>query len=140
MYQKNYQTVGRQNLIRFLKEHPGDRFTTDELVKAIPNSAKSSIYRNLTKLCDIGFVSKFYDEGQACNVFQYAESGCNCRNHFHAKCVCCGKIEHLDNRKTTELIAALQKDGGFAVDCGQSVFYGVCSDCQKKGGGARRNG
>ena len=137
MKRKQYNTAGRSALDTFLQAHPDRQFTVEELCSEINESTpvgKSSIYRHLTQLCQTNTVRIFRSEEKQCNLYQYVGDACNCREHFHEKCVKCGRIEHLDCHISTDFINHLQAEHGFSVDCGQSILYGVCAECRKAGG------
>ena len=115
MDRKNYQTAGRRRLVSFLAAHPDCQFTVDELCLAVngdPSVGKSSVY-------------------------QYIGNSCSCRDCFHAKCLRCGRLEHLECGDSVVFARHLMAEHGFAIDCGQSVLYGVCRDCMKKLEGKR---
>ncbi|MBQ8432416.1 MAG: transcriptional repressor [Clostridia bacterium] len=136
---KNYNTEGRAALLRFLSEHPDCQFSVDQLCLALngdPERGKSSIYRRLSQLCEAQTVRKFRNEQTGCNVFQYVGRGCDCDNHFHEKCVRCGRIEHLDCHASADFFQHLLKEHGFEVYCGQSILYGLCAACRGKGDAA----
>ena len=133
MSRKIYRTEGRERLIGFLSEHPDCQFTVDELclqVNGGQENGRSSIYRQLSELCARDAVRKYRDHERACSVYQYVGAACDCRDHFHAKCLKCGKIEHLECGDSSEFARHLQSEHGFAIDCGQSVLYGVCAACK----------
>lgn len=138
MNKKTYRTDGRRELIAFLSQNPDRQFTTEELCCAVNGSTahgKSSVYRHLTSLCREEVVRKFRNEDRNCNVYQYVGERCDCSRHFHEKCLRCGSIHHLDCEGSLEFTAHLLKVHGFAVDCGQSILYGVCAACREKEGG-----
>ena len=133
-----YHTGGRQELIAYLTRNPDQQFTAEELCLAVNGSTeqgKSSVYRHLTGLCKEEIVRKFRNDERNCNVYQYVGEHCDCGSHFHEKCLTCGKLLHLDCDDSIEFAAHLLKAHGFAVDCGQSILYGVCADCRIKEGG-----
>lgn len=139
MRKKQYHTAGRESLLAFLRSHPDKQFSAEELyreVNATATAGKSSVYRHLSALCAEDTVRSFRSEEGACNLYQYVGNGCDCRDHFHEKCVVCGKLEHLDCHITEEFIRHLQKEHGFAVNCGQSILYGVCATCREREEGA----
>lgn len=137
MKKKTYQTKGRDELILFLSQNPDRQFTADELCKAVNGNAqsgKSSVYRRLSKLCEENIVKKFRNDSLEMNIYQYIGDHCDCGKHFHEKCTSCGKIQHLECSDSLSFAAHLLKEHGFAIDCGQSILYGLCADCQRKEG------
>lgn len=140
MEKRNYRTVGRERLLSFLAGHPDCQFTVDELCFALnggSDSGKSSLYRQLSALCRSDTVRRFRNDEKGCAVYQYIGGSCTCRDCFHVKCLRCGRLEHLDCGDTVGFARHLMAEHGFAIDCGQSILYGVCGDCMKKTGGKR---
>ena len=137
MQKKNYHTDGKRALCDFLADHPDRQFTTEELCLAIHGSTekKSSVYRHLSQLGSADVLRKFRGEAQGCAVYQYVGRGCDCGQHFHAKCLVCGAIHHLACGDSATFAAHLKDEHGFLVDCGQSMLYGVCADCRARTGG-----
>ncbi len=132
MKRMNYQTAGRRALLHFLEQHPDRQFTADELYTALRcdgEVGKSTVYRLLGDLCARDTVRKFRSDARGCSVYQYVGEGCDCRDHFHEKCMKCGRIQHLDCHATAEFIQHLSHEHGFLVDCGQTILYGVCAEC-----------
>ena len=141
MERRAYKTAGREKLIGFLAKHPDCQFTVEEICRAVngdADSGRSSVYRRLSELCESDAVRKYRDAERACNVYQYVGVLCDCRNHFHAKCIRCGRIEHLDCGDSSEFADHLMSEHGFNIDCGQSVLYGVCAACGTSKGGIHR--
>ncbi len=138
MNRGNYQTVGRQKLLSFLSSHPDCQFTVEELCLEVNGNAvagRSSLYRQLSALCDAEAVKKFRNEERGCSVYQYIGGACSCGDCFHVKCLRCGKLEHLDCTDSVTFARHLMAEHGFAIDCGQSVLFGICRNCLKKAGG-----
>ena len=138
MERKTYRTEGREKLLRFFEDRPDCQFTAEELCQQINGaggSGRSSVYRRLTELCESGAVKMFRSEDLRRNVYQYVGAGCDCREHFHAKCLRCGKLEHLACGDSSLFARHLQCDHGFTIDCGQSVLFGICAECGKKSEG-----
>lgn len=133
MEKKRYKTAGREALIAFLAQNPNRQFTVEELcaeINGAPEQGKSSVYRQLGELCGDGTVRKFQSEENRGSVYQYVGESCGCQEHFHQKCLRCGRIFHLDCAGAEDFALHLLRVHHFEVDRGQSVIYGVCSDCR----------
>lgn len=133
MSKKIYQTTGRQRIGKFFAENPDRQFSTEEICEAINGSlstGRSSIYRYLTELCESDVIQKFHSAERKCSVYQYVGAECDCRSHFHGKCVRCGTIEHLDCHDSQMFTDHLMSEHGFEVYCGQSILYGLCKACR----------
>ena len=71
-------------------------------------------------------------DGKTCACYQYIDSERGCHNHFHLKCLSCGRLIHLDCDHLAEISDHIAKEHGFQIDSSQTVFYGICSNCSKK--------
>ena len=130
---RTYKTEGRQRLIGFFESHRDCQYTAEELCLELnggSESGRSSLYRQLGELCREDVLRVFRDEDRRCNVYQYVGEACDCREHFHAKCTRCGRIEHLHCGDSADFARHLMDEHGFRIDCGQSVLYGVCDACR----------
>ncbi len=133
---KSYKTEGRERLLHFLAVHPDEQFTAEELCTAVngrAQSAQSSIYRRLGQLCADDIVRRFRSEDKQCSVYQYVGQNCDCKLHFHAKCVRCGRLEHLDCGDSADFAAHLLREHGCSVDCAQALLYGIFARCASGG-------
>ena len=134
MKRKPYATAGRARLLTFFRENPDCQFTVEEICLAVNGgeAGKSSVYRRLSELVASGVIRRFRSAERLCAVYQYVGEGCDCENHFHTKCVGCGRIEHIDCEDSSDFAAHLLAEHGFFVNCGQSILFGLCADCKKK--------
>ena len=142
MEKKIYKTTGRSRIGGFFAENADRQFTTEEICLAINGDAtagRSSVYRHLSELCDADIIRKFHSPERNCSVYQYVGSACDCRDHFHGKCVICGAIEHLGCHDSAHFAGHLLRDHGFAVDCGRSILYGLCARCRARQEGDATN-
>ena len=133
-----YQTQGRKKLLSFLLKYPDRQFTVDELHSAMTEAeadgeastgGRSSLYRQLSKLCDEGCVRKYRADHQASFTYQYV-GGLDCCHHFHLQCVVCGEVTHLECTVSDELLAHIAEHHRFRIDSGRSMLYGLCADCE----------
>lgn len=137
MEKKTYQTEGRRQLMGFFEANPDRQFTVEELCFQLNGDTargRSSLYRRLGELCREDVLKMFRNEEEKCNVYQYVGASCDCKEHFHAKCLKCGRIEHLHCGDSSEFAKHLMDGHGFRIDCGQSVLYGVCAVCNAEKG------
>ena len=131
---KTYKTKGRSRLEEFLSLHPDKHFSVEQICMEMNGSlnAKSSVYRNLSLLCQEGRVRKFKGDGESSGVYQYLGHETTCRDHFHLKCLECGHLEHLECHMGDDLCNHIGEHHGFTVDSGRSILYGICGDCRSK--------
>ncbi len=134
---RNYNTSGKQKLLEFFEKNPDCQFTPEDICLAIngnTESKKSSLYRHLSELCEREVVRKFRSDERGGSVYQYIGESCNCRPHFHTKCINCGAIRHLDCDDSEKFAKHLLREHDFEIFCGQSMLYGLCGECRKKEG------
>lgn len=136
MERSTYHTAGRDKLLAYLAEHPGRQMTVEELTQALVREGvavgKSTVYRLVGKLCEEGKLRRLHDERRACSVYVYAEDTHACDgNHFHLKCLTCGRLFHLECRHSDALCAHIAGTHHFRVDSGRTLLYGQCESCQR---------
>ncbi len=132
-----YMTEQRKTLEKILTDNCESAYTVDELCEkmvllyADAAPGKSTVYRLLTALVDDGSVKRFTSADKRCAAYQKI-IGEHCERHLHLKCVECGKILHLDESTSDELLRRVQSSADFSV-CGQStVLFGKCRACTDK--------
>ena len=153
-----YNTKQKEKLLDYLIKNK-EKHTNVQEISAFLNAegtpvGVATIYRQLDKLVDKGIVRKYAFDGKtvlqhaiskqadadviimiACGeraneVVEISERGCH--NHFHLKCLSCGRLIHLDCDHLAEISDHIAKEHGFQIDSSQTVFYGICSNCSKK--------
>ncbi|MCR4956827.1 MAG: transcriptional repressor [Lachnospiraceae bacterium] len=134
--QGEYKTRSRHAMIRFMKENAEKRFTAGDLVKAMNNDEnkvnRSTVYRNLERLCKEGKLVKYKEAGTNATCYQYSETHGQCHKHIHAQCSVCGKIYHLDNAVFEEAAKRMKNDYNITIDYGKSVLICLCDGCKNK--------
>ena len=131
-----YNTKQKEKLLDYLIKNK-EKHTNVQEISACLNAegtpvGVATIYRQLDKLVDKGIVRKYAFDGKTCACYQYIDSERGCHNHFHLKCLSCGRLIHLDCDHLAEISDHIAKEHGFQIDSSQTVFYGICSDCSKK--------
>ena len=53
------------------------------------------------------------------------------KEHLHMKCTECGKLLHMNNDVSKELLNEIFDLSNFSVDKETTVLYGKCKDCKK---------
>ncbi|MDE6034675.1 MAG: transcriptional repressor [Ruminococcus sp.] len=92
----------------------------------------ATIYRQLDKLVEAGIVRRYNFDGKTGACYQYIDDHKDCHEHFHLKCIVCGKLIHLNCERLSGINHHIFEHHGFQVDPSQTVFYGKCSDCTEK--------
>lgn len=126
-----YNTRQRALILEFLKEnsaHVSARDIASHLQEQGVKVGIATIYRSLDRLCEQGVVRKFVIDERSGACFQYA-SGAECNEHFHLKCISCGRLIHMDCDFLSQMEEHILKEHGFVVSSGKTVIYGKCSDC-----------
>ena len=130
-----YNTKQRENLLNFLIRNKERHTNVQEISAFLAGEGSpvgtATIYRQLDKLVEQGLVRKYVLDGKSGACYQYIEnSGC-CREHFHLKCVSCGRLIHIDCDYLADINRHISEHHGFTVDSSQTVFYGKCAECGK---------
>jgi Fur family ferric uptake transcriptional regulator len=143
-----YTTPARRALLDFFASRPDRQFTAEQLCTLLCDTGdrastkgdkkeflgKSTVYRQLAQLCEEGLLLRFEGVtagGATVHWYQYRHDAL-CDGHFHLKCTRCGRLEHLDCEHAQALLAHIQAEHGFSVDCGGSVLLGICNRCGGK--------
>ncbi len=114
------------NILRHTDSHPTADWIYDEARKVIPNISKGTVYRNLKILGECGKISELNLSG---TVTRYEA---NKKNHYHFRCVKCGRVFDLDEPVNNKLDEKIARRTGFKVSYHQLEFRGLCKDCQQK--------
>ena len=131
-----YKTRSRNYIIDYLKRNADKRFTAKDIVEALSEKGdvvnRSTIYRNLERLCQEGSLIKYKEADINASCYQYSEKHEACHQHIHAQCSNCGKIFHLKNSIFKAAEKKLLSEYGIDIDYGKTVLIGLCKDCRKE--------
>ena len=131
-----YKTKPRNLIIEYLKKNADTRFTARDILKAINEDGeeldRSTVYRNLERLCKEGHLIKYKETDVNATCYQYSEEHGSCHEHTHAQCSECGKIFHMENDVLEEAAEKMRSEYGIDIDYGKTVIIGVCNDCKGK--------
>ncbi len=130
-----YKTKPRNSIIEYLKENADTRFTAKDIVSELNKGSekvdRSTIYRNLERLCIEGTIVKYKESGVNATCYQYSEEHGACHSHIHAECEKCGRIFHLDNSIFADAEKRMKSEYGIDIDYGKTVIIGLCENCRK---------
>lgn len=128
-----YLTKQRKELLNYLSEHVDEQMTAKQISENLNDNqiSISAIYRNLLALEEDGLLKRSIREGTRDVFFQYIACE-KCKESIHLSCRICGKITHLENSITKQLIGNTFERTGFLIDKSETILYGICSDCRKK--------
>ena len=82
----------------------------------------ATIYRYLDKLVSGNIIRKFYLDEKTGACYQMAEDNAECHEHFHLKCINCGKLYHIDCSYMKSLNSHIFEHHGFKVDNSKTVL------------------
>jgi len=103
--------------------------TADEVYSALekehPHISRGTVYRNLQRLSDLGEIRKREIPGSA-DRFDHI-----CSNHYHAKCLKCGRVFDVDIEYKAALEKSIKNTHGFLFSGHDIVFKGICSECDR---------
>ena len=126
-----YSTKQRQLILSFLKENNAHVSPSDIVYhlkeQGYPVST-ATVYRTLDRFAAEGIVRKVDGEHGAGSYYQYT-GGDGCNEHFHLKCISCGKLIHMSCDFLQSMENHILQDHGFVVSSGRTIIYGTCSDC-----------
>ena len=132
----SYNTKQREAIRVYLTSLHGEHVTIDQVVAHFANSSqkvgRTTVYRYLEKLFQVGQVRKYKTEGQSSACFQYIEEPGICSTHFHLRCNRCGRLSHLECPALHDIEDHILEKHAFRIDPLKTVFFGVCASCQEQ--------
>ena len=134
--ERKYKTKQRESIVEFLKENSGKHITADEIMehfKIVGNPiGKSTVYRCLDSLLLENIIRKYAVSEREGACYQYIDNHDECVNHYHMKCISCGKLFHLECEEVSELEEHILKHHSFQIDICKTILYGYCKNCMKE--------
>lgn len=132
----NYNTQQKKLLIDFLTAHSGQAFSAEEIYSALTEGSeeapgRSTVYRLINRLCDDGTVKRFVPDGTKRFRYQIA-GGEECHHHLHLKCTECGRLLHMRDTQSDDVLDMIFGDCGFSVDREHTTLFGCCDDCRRR--------
>lgn len=125
---KTYNTEQRRLILACLRKNCFRPVTAAELARETGGMSRSTLYRQLERLSDEHIIIRSVQENGRKYTYQLAQ--CDCAEHYHLKCVSCGKMIHLD-KTTSELMQAKLLENNFDIDERSTVLIGKCGECKK---------
>lgn len=123
-----YKTKQRELIAGFFRKNTDRQFSINDISdKFYSIIGKSTVYREVSRLADDGFIRK-YPDSEGGFFYQYA--GEHCHEHFHLRCISCGKIVHLDCHMMNGVCEHISDEHDFEIDMSRTVLYGLCGDCK----------
>jgi Fe2+ or Zn2+ uptake regulation protein len=106
-----------------LKSHPTADEVYDFIRKKHPTVSRTTVYRNLARLCETGDIRKVEVPGSA-DRFDHLPKG-----HYHVKCTVCGRVADVDMDYITDMENGIRNSRGYEITGYEMIFKGVCPDC-----------
>lgn len=134
-----YATEQKKMLLDFLKAHPEDSFTVEEIFLGMKAAygegvtGASTVYRLVTGLLEEGCLRRFVKGNSRHFVYQIVD-GEHCHAHLHLRCTHCGRLLHLGEALSEEILKNVFLESCFAVSEGDTVLLGRCESCREGGG------
>ena len=131
-----YVTEQKKILKRILEENCDSSYTVEELMEKLRDTCgasapgKSTVYRLITHMVEDGTVKKFSKDNTRKWSYQIV-AGEHCSCHLHLKCMDCGKLIHLDDAVSDELLDRVRCMSDFSVSEEATVLFGRCGGCKE---------
>ena len=129
----NYQTRPLRQLMEYFSAHPEEGYTVEELAERLAAQygeeapGKSTLYRLIPRLEKEQKIKRFEKDGSHRSYYQI--TACT-HNHLHLKCTGCGKLFHMKETASEQLLREVLKSNDFSVDQQQTVLFGRCGACK----------
>ena len=131
-----YETKQRRMLLAFLRAHPDNGFSVEELYENLrsqyaddPIPGKSTLYRLIARLVSEGLVKRFPGEDGRKFAYQIVACGA-CDAHLHLKCTACGGLYHMDHAVSEHIMNEVLSGSEFSLDEKETVLFGICKGCK----------
>ncbi len=119
--------------VQKVNTHP----TADEVYgmvrRRLPRISLGTVYRNLEILSTSGLIQKI---GPPSNQMQFDGKT---DNHYHIRCVSCGRVEDAPVESFDKLEEAMQKKSNYSILGHRLEFLGICPVCRGKETSFRKN-
>jgi Fur family peroxide stress response transcriptional regulator len=112
-------------------DHPTAAEVYQEVRKDRPRISLGTVYRNLSLMAEEGELLRL-SFSEAPDRFDP-----NAHEHYHAACVCCGRIFDTDHTLPEGLVGemdrAVEACTGVRVKSREMIFRGICAACRSVG-------
>ena len=112
--------------IRTVTTHPTAEEVCEMVRRRLSRASLGSVYRNLNLLCEAGLI------GRADMVETQARFDPTPRNHYHVRCVRCGRMEDLSLGPERGIEEAGRGACEYEIIGHRLELIGVCPECQKE--------
>lgn len=126
-----YETKQRKILQEYLSSHLDEEFTAKSVAEDLSTQkvSISAIYRNLADMEKEKLVVQCHKEGSREIYYRYVGDS-DCQQSLHLSCKFCSKTQHIPIEQTNSIKNKLADEFHFILDTPNTVFYGICENCQ----------
>jgi Fe2+ or Zn2+ uptake regulation protein len=111
--------------VKELRRHVTADEVYDTISKKYPHISRGTVYRNLNLLSTSGEIRKV-EMPSGADRFDHL-----CHEHYHARCVKCGKVFDMDMEYIADLEKYIKDTHGFEITGHDVIFKGICPECNK---------
>lgn len=108
--------------------HPSVENIYKQVKPIFPTTSLATVYKNVTLLKELGEVLELAFSNDSSRY-----DGNRPHPHPHLICIKCKKILDPDLASLKEVTSELAQETGFKIVDHRLDFFGICSECQKKG-------
>lgn len=129
----SYRTKQREAVYHILEQSGPGHITIDDVQDSLKAAGekvgRTTIYRYMEKLALEGVLRKYYIEEGAGACYQFVKEDEGCQEHFHLKCLQCGKLIHVECDYLDSIAGHIFEHHHFRIDNTKTVLYGTCEAC-----------
>jgi Fur family ferric uptake transcriptional regulator len=129
-----YKTRQNEVIKKCLEENKDGYVTVQQVMDYLKNRDISvgltTIYRQLDRLVDEGFVTKVNVEGKSGACYQWMPEQED-QDVIYIQCEKCGEVSTMECHHLAELYHHVESDHHFKVNTKKTVLYGRCDKCNK---------
>lgn len=109
-----------------IHDHVSAEEIYEHIRKSYPQIGKGTVYRNLNILSEEGEIRRV-EIPNGPDYFDFT-----LKNHYHLRCVDCGKVFDVDMDEVSGLIDQVHDTKGMKILDYDILFKGVCNKCQNE--------
>lgn len=118
------QRIAVYKYLQSTKEHPSAETIYKALQTDYPTMSLATVYKALKTLTEVNLVNELnVGEGN----FRYDS---NVSSHPHIQCICCGRVDDVENVSFTDLNNKITEFTDYKVLTNKVYFYGICKNCK----------
>ena len=111
-------------IVRSTMDHPTADWVHRQARRRLPHIGLGTVYRNLKELAEEGTIREMHSGGEP------ARFDGNTGDHYHIRCVACGRVNDLPISVDIRLEEAAGRAMNYRILGHQVEVHGVCPACQ----------